>query len=98
MGFALNGVGADPTRAHKVALLSIAAVGVLLSCLVWRWARQLRRVKLAKYKRCQEIEEECGMTQHAVKYPAGSQTRDYEVLMVAFLIAWVVLAVVVVIA
>src|SRR5438093_874597 len=45
MGFVLNGIDAQLTTSHKVALLSIAGVGVLLSSLVWRWVRQLRRLK-----------------------------------------------------
>lgn len=99
MGFVLNGIDAHPTTSHKVALLSIAAVGFLLSYFVWRWVRQLRKTKVAKYKRCKEIEKELGMTQHSsLKYRAGSQTHDYEVLMSAFLTAWVVVAVVVIIA
>jgi hypothetical protein len=99
MGFVLNGIDAHPTTSHKVALLSIAAVGFLLSYFVWRWVRQLRKTKVAKYNRCKEIEKELGMTQHSsLQYRAGSQTHDYEVLMSAFLTAWVVVAVVVIIA
>lgn len=99
MGFVLNGIGAHPTTSQKVALLSLAAVGFVLSCLVWRWVLQSRRVKVAKYERCQEIEKELGMTQHSsLNYPPGSQTREYAGLMVVFLTAWLVLIAVVVIA
>ena len=99
MGFVINGIDGNPTVEHKIGLLSIAAVGILLACLVWRWARQLRRAKVAKYRRCQEIEKELGMTQHtALQYSPGSQTRDYALLMSVFLTAWVVVAALVVIA
>ena len=99
MGFVLTGIGAHPAPSYKIALLSIATVGFLLSRLVWRWVRQLRGVKVAKYGRCQEIEQELGMTQHSsLDYQSGSQTREYALLMGSFLAAWVVVFVSVVVA
>lgn len=99
MGFVLSGVDGDPTWTHKVALLGVAVAGVALSLLVWRWVRQLRGLKLAKYERCREIEEVLGMEQHSsLRYRSGSQTREYTLLMLVFLAAWVILAVAVVFA
>src|SRR3954447_23779614 len=66
MGFVLSGLSGHLSLSHKLVLLSVSCVGILLSALVWIWARQLRRVKGQKYARCQQIERQLGMRQHLV--------------------------------
>lgn len=96
MGFVLSGLNDAGRPAVKTALLSVSVVGIALALFVWCWANQLRRVKVAKYRRCKALEELLGMEQHtALQYAAGSQTWSYAVLMVIFLLAWLVLAVLV---
>lgn len=56
MGFVLDKVDNAKTLFAKVPLLFIALVGIVLTGCVWRWAYQMRRIKFAKYKRCQALE------------------------------------------
>jgi hypothetical protein len=99
MGFVLSGLRDAGNPGVKLTLLSITLVGVALAACVWRWAYQMRCVKVAKYHRCQILEELLGMEQHRkLSYQAGSQTLTYGLLMVLFLLAWVVLFVVIVLA
>lgn len=58
MGFVLGALGSHPSPSHRAALVAISLVGILLSLFVWRWARQFRALKKAKYRRCQEIERQ----------------------------------------
>lgn len=95
MGFVLSGIGSSPTLSQKIALFSLAIVGFLLSCLVWRWARQVGAMRNLKYRRCKEIEAELGMRQHTFSEWPGKQRGEYSWLMLVFLAVWIVLAVVV---
>jgi hypothetical protein len=108
MGFVLSGIGSHPSASHKLALLSIAFVGIMLSTFVWIWARQFGRFRNEKYSRCKAIEAELGMGQHSsTQWPGSatqhrwwlplSQRRHYSVLMVAFLATWLVLVVIVIV-
>jgi hypothetical protein len=67
MGFVLSALGSDraPSGSYKAALIAISGIGIVLSCLVWRWARQFRRFKNVKYARCKEIEVLFDMEQHS---------------------------------
>ena len=99
MGFVLSGLNDAGRNEIKLALLWVAVVGIALALFVWRWAAQLRIVKSAKYERCKVLEEQLGMEQHRkLKYQAGSQTGGYAVLMILFLLAWLVLSSLVVLA
>ena len=42
MGFVLSGLNDAGRPEVKVALLSVATVGIALALFVWRWAHQLR--------------------------------------------------------
>lgn len=100
LGFALDAISAQPTEPHKVALILVSIVGITLSVFVWRWTRQLRAVKNAKYERCKEIEQLLSMKQHSTliwppplrgpKWIARLRQRDdYAILLCAFLATWV---------
>lgn len=97
MGFVLSGLHDASSTEAKLALLCVAIVGVILALCIWRWAYQLRGIKVEKYNRCKNLEEQLGMEQHLkLNYSAGSQTKTYAVLMVMFLVAWLVLIVLVI--
>jgi len=67
-------------------------LAITLTFYLWRCVRQLRALKVQKYKRCVEIEKKLGLQQHsALKYPSGSQTTGYSLVMIFFLSLWVIL-------
>jgi hypothetical protein len=78
----------------RVPVTAVAFVAMALTVYLWMCVRQLRRVKVHKYKRCLAIEKALGMEQHStLEYAAGSQTRWYTVIMLLFLALWVSLVV-----
>jgi ABC-type sugar transport system permease subunit len=97
IGFVLSTFRKATTPVVKVALLFVAAVGIALAGCVWRWTYQIRRIKIAKYRRCHVLEELLGMEQHrTAPHVPGSQTRSYAFLMILFLLAWLAVCAVVV--
>ena len=56
MGFVLGKMDSANTLFAKYPLLLISIVGIALTGCLWRWAYQMRCVKLAKYQRCKVIE------------------------------------------
>lgn len=99
MGFVLGKMENANRLSEKCPLLFISIVGIILTGCVWRWAYQMRCVKVAKYQRCKVIENILGMEQHSkLVYKAGSQTKTYALSMASFLVAWFVLCVFIIIA
>ncbi len=72
----------------KIAIVAICVVNVVLLAFVTKIQGQLRDVKLQKYRRCQEIEEQTGMRQHShLDYSGGSQTDAYTWVTVVLILA-----------
>jgi hypothetical protein len=89
MGFVLSAIGQPELRA---AITLVGFVAVLLIFVLWGFARQLRSVKVQKYRRCIALERQLGMEQHShLEYSAGSQTAWYTVIMIAFVLIWLAL-------
>jgi hypothetical protein len=75
-------------------LTSTAILAIILTIYLWRCVRQLRAIKVQKYRRCVKIERELRMKQHSgLQYPSGSQTAGYSLVMTVFLLLWLVLIV-----
>jgi hypothetical protein len=90
-GLAVGALGSSNLR---IPVTIVAVVAMALTVYLWLCVRQLRGVKVHKYKRCLAIERELGMKQHStLQYAAGSQTLWYSVIMVVFLALWVSLVV-----
>jgi hypothetical protein len=78
----------------QVPLTAAGLIALVLTTYLWRCARQLRAVKIQKYKRCVAIERELGLHQHSsLSYPSGSQTAGYSVVMSLFMLVWLVVIV-----
>lgn len=78
----------------KWPLTSAAILAIILTIYLWSCVRQLRALKVQKYKRCVAIEGILGMEQHSkIEYPPGSQTARYSFVMSVFLLLWVLLIV-----
>lgn len=75
-------------------LTSTAILAIILTIYLWECVRQLRAVKVQKYRRCVKIEKELRMKQHSgLQYASGSQTAGYSWVMSVFLLLWLVLIV-----
>ena len=80
----------------RIALTCAAVIAIALTSFLWLCARQLRAVKVQKYRRCIELERQLGMKQHStLRYSAGVQTKLYAVVMALFLAVWCVVIVLV---
>lgn len=91
MGLVLGKEDGPHRLAVRLALCSLCLVGIALAALVWRWALQMRAVKIVKYERCKALEALLGMSQHSgLRYPVGAQTKAYALLMLLFLGAWLI--------
>jgi hypothetical protein len=90
MGFILK---SPITLLGVVVSITLCVLGLILTIFVWSAQRQFRYLRNTKYARCKVIEEELGMEQHLkIKWPAGSQTSIYSIIMVLFLLAWFLIA------
>ena len=89
MGFVVSAIGQPKLR---VVVTLVGFVAVLLTLVLWGFVRQLRGVKVQKYRRCIALEKQLGMELHSsLKYSAGSQTTWYTVMMIVFVCVWLAL-------
>ncbi len=92
MGFIINNITRLNQTAFRITLTALSILGILLSCFVWIFARQLNSVKNQKYARCHQIEEKLNMYQNRdLRYKKGSQKFLYSVVMIVFLLIWFVI-------
>ena len=90
LGFALSGQSEGSSRVLRTI---IAAFGLGLICIVWRFALVWRAVRNRKYEVCRAIEALPGFIhKHHLRegreYPAGLMTRWYGIVSVAFILVW----------
>jgi hypothetical protein len=91
MGFILK--SPMTTLLGVIVSITLCVLGIILTIFVRSAQRQFRCLRNTKYARCKVIEEELGMEQHLkIKWPAGSQTWKYSIIMVLFLVTWVLVA------
>ena len=88
LGFVLGMLGRPDLR---LPITFVVINAIVLTIYLWKCVRQLRDVKIHKYRRCIAIEEQLGMQQHrTLQYSAGEQTRGYSIVMSLFLALWFV--------
>ena len=70
--------------------LTASVLGICLLCFIWYHVYLLNNWKVKKYIRCKHIEEKLGMKQHLQTYPRRAGYYLYQLMMIGFLVAWII--------
>lgn len=78
----------------KILLTCLSLLGIMMVVFSWIFALQFNSITNQKYKRCKEIEEILGMSQHtSLKYQNYSQRFLYWLIIKFFIVCWIILLV-----
>jgi hypothetical protein len=90
LGLVLASPAEGSTRVIRTV---IALFGLVLICVLWRFAFVWRSLRNRKYEVCKAIEEQPGFLhkhhqRESRKYPAGTMTWWYGAVSVGFILVW----------
>lgn len=83
LGFVLSNI---TDNGLGVVILLFCFIGIFLILCSWMFSRQFRSIRNQKYRRCKELEQELGLSQHTnTVHKNGSQSAMYSVIMLLFI-------------